>query len=40
VANKENTPSMADRLRALRDQAEKLTQELDKLEKEAGQNKK
>jgi uncharacterized membrane protein (UPF0182 family) len=40
AANKENTPSMADQLRALRDQAEKLTQELDKLEKEAGQNKK
>ncbi len=40
AANKENTPSMADQLRALRDQAEKLTQELDKLEKEAGQIKK
>jgi uncharacterized membrane protein (UPF0182 family) len=39
AANRENTPSMADRLRALRDQAEKLTQELDKLEKEVGQNK-
>jgi hypothetical protein len=36
AATKENTPSLAERLHALRDQAEQLTRELDKLEKEAG----
>jgi uncharacterized membrane protein (UPF0182 family) len=36
AANNANIPSLADRLRALRDQAEKLVQELDKLEKDAG----
>ena len=36
ATGKENVPSMAERLRVLRDQAEQLTRELDKLEKEAG----
>ena len=35
ATGKENVPSMAERLRVLRDQAEQLTRELDKLEKEA-----
>ena len=35
-ANDKNTPTLAERLRALHDQAEQLTRELEKLEKEAG----
>ena len=36
AVTKVNTPSLAERLHALRDQAEQLTRELEKLEKEAG----
>jgi uncharacterized membrane protein (UPF0182 family) len=35
-ASAKNTPTLEERLRALHDQAEQLTQELEKLEKEAG----
>jgi uncharacterized membrane protein (UPF0182 family) len=36
ATTKENTPSLAERLHALRDQSEQLTRELEKLEKDAG----
>jgi uncharacterized membrane protein (UPF0182 family) len=36
AATAQNTPTLEERLRALHDQAEQLTRELEKLEKEAG----
>jgi uncharacterized membrane protein (UPF0182 family) len=36
AASAKNTPTLEERLRALHDQAEQLTRELEKLEKEAG----
>jgi len=36
AANEKNLPSLAERLKKLRDQAEQLAQELEKLEKETG----
>jgi hypothetical protein len=36
AASAKNTPSLEERLHSLHDQAEQLTRELEKLEKEAG----